>query len=209
MIIFSLISSYTSFFTYYATLTGTVIDPAPIFLPFEKLGEGNMPAIASAFIALIVDGLILLLGTVVKPYSYRASKDIKVAESKPKALTEIYLQSILEDSNKASKVISIVGIAYCLMQTTLGLEIQYGILLLLFSIVIISYIRVLLLMYRIRKGTYGNNYYEAKEIISFISEGSDDSDPPFGGGRNAFPKRSLGKNPLVDRGLEGGATPWT
>ena len=43
-------------------------------------------------------------------------------------------------------------------------------------------------MYRIKKGFYGNNLHEAKEIILFIENELDDDDFSDGGrGRKAFP----------------------
>jgi hypothetical protein len=70
---------------------------------------------------------------------------------------------------------------------------------LMISAIAVLYIRKMIIEYRILKGFYGNNRYEARELIEFIEQNSEGWNLPGGGSsKKAFPESVLEDEPTGD-----------
>ena len=73
---------------------------------------------------------------------------------------------------------------------------------LMFLLVALTYIRKVIIVYRILRGYFGTNRYEASEIIEFIQSRSDDLDSSGGDQMKVFPKEVL-EELQAELGLQG------
>jgi len=74
---------------------------------------------------------------------------------------------------------------------------------LMIAAIAVLYTRKMIIEYRILKGFYGNNRYEARELIEFIEQNSEDWNLPGGGSsKKAFPEGVL-EDELIEDDMTG------
>lgn len=189
--VFSVMSVYLSFFAYYTILVGNIHQFMPgvrLLLPIQKLISGEPQAIVSALLASLLDGTVLLLSTSLEVKTHRQVIPLSAQRDENESLAEAYLRKLVRQAQLISILFIVVGILYLIAGWRIGFNIGVEIPLLLVCVPFILYARNTFLKYRINRGLYGNNYYEAKEVLAFLEKEYKGKGRPPGGGRNAFPE---------------------
>lgn len=171
----------------------------------------------------IVDGFVIVtfIINIIKSFFYReAERDIKAneaaqekqADTSPNlntkrsqlAVVELLAEYKSKRNTIASFLLLISVSVYVILSSKLGYEINIGIISIVWFLLLALYVNQKALTYRIRKGFYGTNEYEAREIIQYILRNSDEEDYFDSNGlRQTFlqPQQDSSNEPLTDPGL--------
>lgn len=183
-----------------------------ILSPFSKVFvQRESAAIFAILIAAGVDGILILQGSAIN-ISQRRRNNLPFLPTQPtgtpQSLVEFYLEKIKEQSRLSSIVLAMsVGI-YLLVCAVIDSPIQAEIVIFPLMLIAVIQARLVLIAYRIRSGFYGTNYYEAKEIISFMHDPDNNGGTPPKGGRKAFPIAIKSKQKEIDKKLGGEVVTW-
>lgn len=82
--------------------------------------------------------------------------------------------------NHAIKLMFIAALLYCIINIIFDINIKNEVIILLDIVVVLMIISQLLISYRIKKGYFGTNYDEAKEILIYLIENNDKNDKNSG-----------------------------
>ena len=108
------------------------------------------------------------------------------------------------------KKANVNAFTYCTLIISLILEFLLGALNPLFfnsivviltgTLIILAFTNQYILKYRVKKGLFGSNYFEAKEIIAFIFREQNKNKPGSGKTQLVFPEAEIEQNVLLNRG---------
>ena len=106
----------------------------------------------------------------------RKDKRIKEQDS----IIEELLNKKKKTYNNAIKLIFIAALIYCIINIIFDRNIKMEIIMFLYIFVVLIIISQLLIRYRIKKGYFGTNYEEAREIFIYLMENNNKGDKNSG-----------------------------
>lgn len=112
----------------------------------------------------------------------------RLYSQKKATLVEAYLSKIERNSYISVVFLLAALITHLLFSFFTKGKIQNETIAAFISLSAVIYLRFFFIRYRIRCGFYGTNYYEAKEILSFLKEDINQGGMPPHGGRRVFPE---------------------
>jgi hypothetical protein len=161
-------------------LNSSVEGLGDIAVSFSAIGSVVMAAASISLLLLATDDIKLSISKESAESISRLGQERQILKQKT-----IVNQFYKEKRSKVFSVIKLTGLAFLLLQGAIVFRlVPEGYNNLPFYSLIplfIVWLQTAILRFRILKGYYGNNPSEAKELIAFIEQISDDMSPPSGG----------------------------
>lgn len=177
------------------------------FAPFEIFLEKDRDA--ATLVALAFATLPILIQICVAYFwPTRKSKRLSTfnrPSQKQKTVAEAYL-ALVGHRSHLSSLLLLISLSFHIIISFLSRgAISYELVITSSILLTIIYLRLVVLRFRVYKGLYGGNYYEAKEIISFAARDEHRGGMPPPGSRKVFPRDARSLSPDY---FEEGSTVW-
>lgn len=103
-----------------------------------------------------------------------------------------------KENTRALLILITTFMLYCIISVLLVAKIQVAIAIIIFCLIFATFLNYFLLMYRVRKGFYGSNEHESREIVEFILSHENPSDFTGGGRMKPLFPREDSYEPLLE-----------